>query len=251
MNKTEQHTDLLKKVNSINAGETDVIANMANIACSSERICTMLSVRVSPTLKSYIESEILPHYDAFDKGHRRDHAEYVISQALMLSSHYDVKPDMVYAAAAFHDTGLCEDRKSHHIVSARIIRADSRLPEWFSPAEIDIIADAAEDHRASSDHEPRTIYGKLIAEADRQIIPEVVIRRTIQFGLKNYPGMDREGHWQRTLEHLHEKYAEGGYLKLWIPESDNAARLEELRTIIRDEKRLRDIFEKMYQQETI
>jgi len=205
---------------------------------------------VSASLKSYIESEVLPRYDAFDKGHRRDHAEYVISQALRLASHYSVNTDMVYAAAAFHDTGLCEDRKTHHCVSARIIREDSHLAEWFSQSEIDIIADAAEDHRASSDHEPRTIYGKLIAEADRQIIPEVVIRRTIQFGLKNFPDMDCEGHWQRTLGHLHEKYAEGGYLKLWIPESDNTARLEELRSIIRNEKRLRELFEKMYQEET-
>lgn len=202
-------------------------------------------------LKSYIESEVLPRYDAFDKGHRRDHAEYVIAQALQLASHYSVNPDMVYVAAAFHDTGLCENRETHHIVSAKIIREDRRLVEWFSPGEIDIIADAAEDHRASSDHEPRSIYGKLIAEADRQIIPEVVIRRTIQFGLKNYPDMDQEGHWQRTLDHLHKKYAEGGYLKLWIPESDNAARLEELRSIIRDEKRLRELFEKMYQEENL
>jgi len=206
-------------------------------------------MKLTPSLKSYVESEILPRYDAFDGGHRRDHAEYVISQALLLSSHYDVNADMVYAAAAFHDTGLCEDRKTHHIVSARIIREDSHLAEWFSPAEIDIIADAAEDHRASSDHEPRTIYGKLIAEADRQIIPEVVIRRTIQFGLKNYPDIDIEGHWQRTLKHLHEKYAEGGYLKLWIPESDNAARLEELRATIKDEKKLKNLFEKMYREE--
>lgn len=94
--------------------ESDLIAGMA---------------KLSSSLKSYIDSEILPRYDAFDKGHRRDHAEYVISQALLLSSHYDVNTDMVYAAAAFHDTGLCEDRKTHHIVSARIIREDSRLAE--------------------------------------------------------------------------------------------------------------------------
>jgi len=236
-NKEELYKEALPKAKSLVGGKQDIDSDK-------------LGTKASPALKSYVEPEILPRYDAFDKGHRRDHAEYVISQALTLATHYDVNLDMVYVAAAFHDTGLCEDRKTHHIVSARIIREESRLPEWFSPAEIDIIADAAEDHRASSDHEPRTIYGKLIAEADRQIIPEVVIRRTIQYGLKNYPGMDREGHWQRALEHLHEKYAEGGYLKLWIPESDNAVRLKELRSIIRDEKRLRGIFEKMYQEET-
>lgn len=198
---------------------------------------------VNPDLRAYVETEIIPRYDAFDKGHRRDHVQTVIAQALALSAFYDVDPDLVYTAAAYHDTGLCEDRETHHLVSGRIIRADVQLREWFSTEQIETIAQAAEDHRASSDHAPRTIYGRLVAEADRQIIPETVIRRTVQYGLAHYPELDKEGHWARTLEHLHEKYAEGGYLKLWIPESPNAARLTELRALIRDETRLRTLFE--------
>jgi uncharacterized protein len=208
-----------------------------------------LTERILPELCAYVESEIIPRYDAFDKGHQRDHVRTVIAQALQLAAFYDVDPDMVYTAAAYHDTGLCEDRKTHHVVSARIIRNDARLREWFSPEQIELIADAAEDHRASSDHAPRTLYGRLIAEADRQIVPETVVRRTVQFGLSHYPELDKEKHWARTLEHLHEKYAEGGYLKLWIPESPNAGRLAELRALIRDEGRLRDLFEKFYTEE--
>ena len=205
---------------------------------------------IRPDLRAYIESEIIPRYDGFDKGHGRDHALTVITQALELSRHYDVDPEMVYAAAAYHDTGLCADRATHHIVSARIIREDGHLRAWFTPEQIETIADAAEDHRASSDHEPRTIYGRLIAEADRQIVPETVIRRTIQFGLSHYPELGKEEHWQRTLDHLHEKYAEGGYLRLWIPESPNATRLESLRAIIRNEGLLREVFERMFTEET-
>ena len=208
-----------------------------------------LKDRVNPALRAYVDAEILPRYDAFDKGHRRDHALTVIRQALDLAAYYDVDPDMVYTAAAYHDTGLCEDRASHHLVSGRIIREDARLREWFSEAQVETIAQAAEDHRASSDHAPRTIYGRLIAEADRQIVPETVIRRTIQFGLSHYPEMDKEGHWARTVEHLDEKYADGGYLKLWIPESPNATRLEALRAIIRDKGLLRQVFERVYEEE--
>jgi uncharacterized protein len=47
-----------------------------------------------------------------------------------------------------------------------------------------------------------------------------------------------------------EKYAEGGYLKLWIPESPNAARLAELRSIIADKPQLREAFERIYKEET-
>ena len=204
---------------------------------------------IRPEISSWIEESVLPRYDAFDKGHRRDHAQYVIGTALELSGHYDVDKEMIAVAAACHDLGLSVCRETHHFESGRIIRELTELRKWFSHGQIEIIAQAAEDHRASSQSEPRTIYGKIIAEADRQIIPDVVIRRTIQYGLKNYPEMDKEGHWQRTVEHLEQKYADGGYLRLWIPESSNAARLEELRRTIRDKAALRAVFEAVYKAE--
>ena len=68
--------------------------------------------------------------------------------------------------------------------------------------------------------------------------------------MANYPELDKEGHWRRTVEHLEEKYAEGGYLQLWIPESPNATRLAALRAIIRDKKLLREFFERLFTEET-
>ena len=205
---------------------------------------------MNPSLVEYIESDIIPRYASFDKAHREDHARTVIARALAMGEAYDIDRDMLYAAAACHDLGLAVDRKTHHLESGRIIRADARLREWFSPEQIETIAQAAEDHRASATTPPRSIYGRLVAEADRLIVPETIIRRTIQFGLSHYPELDREGHWQRTLEHLHEKYAEGGYLHLLIPGSPNEEPLERLRTIIRDEVRLREVFERMFSEET-
>ena len=151
---------------------------------------------------------------------------------------------MVYAIAAYHDTGLCEGRDTHHLVSGRIIREDRKLREWFDEEQIETMAQAAEDHRASNGHEPRSIYGKIVAEADRLITPEKVIHRTIQFTQDHFPDYDKEQQYQRFREHLLEKYSDTGYLRLWIPESDNAVRLEELRKIIRDENKIRNAFEK-------
>lgn len=198
------------------------------------------------TIRQYIELEIIPRYDNFDAAHGRDHVEYVISQSLKLSEYYDVDRDMVYVIAAYHDTGLAVDRKTHHLESGRIMRADRNLRQWFSEGQIETMARAVEDHRASSDHEPRSIYGKIVAEADRQIDPETIIRRTVQYGLSHYPELDREGHWQRMLDHLNEKYAEGGYLRLWIPESDNAGKLKELHEIIKDRDYLKSLFDRFY-----
>ena len=205
---------------------------------------------MNPSLVQYIESEVIPRYAAFDKAHREDHARTVIGRALAMGEAYDIDRDMLYAAAACHDLGLAVDRKTHHLESGRIIRADARLREWFTEEQVETIAQAAEDHRASATTPPRSIYGCLVAEADRMIVPETIIRRTVQFGLAHYPELDREEHWRRTLEHLHEKYAEGGYLHLLIPGSPNEEPLERLRDIIRDEKLLRDIFEEVFSEET-
>ena len=191
----------------------------------------------------YIEERIIPMYDGFDAGHGREHVRAVIEESVRLCGFYPVDVNMVYAAAAYHDTGLVVDRKTHHLESGRIIREDRELKRWFTDEQIEVIAQAVEDHRASSDHEPRTVYGKIIAEADRQIIPESIILRTVQYGLDHYPELDKEGHWARTCEHMAEKYDVGGYLKLWIPESRNADGLTRLREIIHDESRLRAMFE--------
>jgi uncharacterized protein len=210
------------------------------------KINMYIAGEIRKIMREYIEKEILPRYDSFDKAHQRDHADYVIRQSLELAAHYDVDMDMVYAVAAYHDTGLAVDRKTHHLESGRIVREDRRLTEWFSEEQIEIMAQAVEDHRASSGHEPRSIYGKIVAEADRQIDGMTILRRTVQFGLSHYPELDKEGHWLRTQEHLAEKYAEGGYLKLWIPESTNAPRLRAFQELLKDSARVRELFDDIY-----
>lgn len=204
---------------------------------------------INNELREYIEREILPRYDHFDTAHRRDHVDMVISAALHLAEHYDVDIDMVYTVAAYHDTGLVEGREHHHSVSRRIILSDSELRCWFTSEQIATIADAAEDHRASSKHEPRSIYGRIVAEADRVIDPDTIIRRTIQFTLTHHPELNKEEGYLRMVEHLHEKYDHGGYLKLWIEESENAKRLAALREIIANKPQLRSIYDRIYHEE--
>ena len=200
-------------------------------------------------LVAYIEEHILPRYESHDAAHRRDHAEGVIERSLALATHYDVDPDMVYTIAAWHDVGLCEGREQHHISSGRMLLEDNKMREWFTPEQLHTMREAIEDHRASSDHPPRTIYGAIVAEADRQIVPEVVMRRTVQYGLAHYPALSREEHWQRFLGHLHEKYDHGGYLKLYIPHSDNAVRLAELRALIAQPALLHTHFDALFEEE--
>ena len=199
-------------------------------------------------IRAFVEQEIVPRYDNFDAGHGRDHVQTVISQALDLARHYpEVDHCLLIVAAAYHDLGLAFGREQHHIHSARIVREDERLRQWFNEDEINTIADAAEDHRASSGHEPRTIYGRIVAEADRIIDGDTIVRRALQYGMKHEPGLDREGQYRRLMEHMREKYDYGGYLKLWIPQSDNARRLEEFRQTLADETAFRHMFDLIYE----
>ena len=205
---------------------------------------------MNPGLKRYIEREIIPRYEHFDRAHDVGHVRTVIARSLELAARYEVDADMVYAIAAYHDTGLVNGRENHHLDAGRILAADHELRRWFSEEQVEVMRQAVEDHRASADHAPRSIYGRIVAEADRVIDPATIIRRTVQYGLDHCPGLDREGHFVRCLAHLREKYAEGGYLKLWIPESENARRLEALREVIRNPELIRKAFDEAFDAET-
>lgn len=209
-------------------------------------------IGIREDIQKFVFDEIVPKYAGFDPAHKEDHALTVIEQAMLLmdrmsawraaqneetASNWQEVPEreMLFIAAACHDLGLVNGRERHHLDSGIIIRNDPRLRQWFTEKDIETIAQAAEDHRASGKSAPRSIYGKIVAEADRVIDGETIIRRTVQFGFTHYPSLDREAHIKRAVEHLREKYGRGGYLKLWIPWSDNATRLNALQEMIADD----------------
>ena len=202
--------------------------------------------QVSLDLMEFVERNILKRYNAFDAAHNINHAQRVIRGSIKLAQRMGADIDMAYVVAAYHDLGLEVERATHHIESGKILKADRRLDKWFSAQQIEIMRQAVEDHRASASRAPRNIYGKIVAEADRDLEPMSVIRRTIQFGLAHYPEKTKEEHWDRFVEHLQQKYSSAGYIKLWISGSDNEQNLRELRRIINDRQQLRQIFEQIF-----
>ncbi|MBQ7254079.1 MAG: HD domain-containing protein [Bacteroidales bacterium] len=197
-------------------------------------------------LKEYIESEILPRYEGYDSAHRKDHIGAVIRRSAALARGYDVDSDMVYTIAAYHDLGICEGREFHHLSSSRMMRGDKNLRQWFSEEQIEIMAQAVEDHRASAKSAPRSVYGRIVAEADRQIDADTIVRRTIEYGLDNYPQLDRQGQFNRFKEHIEEKYARGGYLKIWIPGGENDLKLKSFQSEIEKPGMMEKMFDKWY-----
>ncbi len=211
-----------------------------------------MSMIVSPSLDlvEFVETQILPQYSAFDKAHNTEHVIRVVRRSLELARQVGADLNMAYVVAAYHDLGLTGPRAIHHLTSGKILMADARLKRWFTAEQLKMMKEAVEDHRASASRSPRSIYGKIVAEADRDLSPETVIRRTIQFGLSNYPQLDVEGHWRRFMQHMNEKYSSTGYIRLWLHGSENERQLNELRTLIASPDKMRPVFDRIFTQET-
>lgn len=210
---------------------------------------TMLKNTASLDLVEFVETNILPRYAEFDKAHNLSHVNSVIRRSLKLVKTTGADINMVYAIAAYHDLGLSGPRAVHHITGGKILANDARLKRWFSAEQIRIMKEAVEDHRASASHAPRSIYGKIVAEADRNLEPETVFRRTIQFGINHYPEKTKEEQWERFMEHMQNKYSSHGYIKLWLPNSPNAKQLNEIRAYIAEPNRLRPLFDRLFEEE--
>ena len=209
----------------------------------------MIDNNVSLDLMEFVEQNILPRYNEFDRAHSLNHVTGVIRRSLEIGRNMGADMNMVYAIAAYHDLGLSGPRAIHHLTGGKILANDARLKRWFTPNQITIMREAIEDHRASASHAPRSVYGRIVAEADRDLEPTNVFRRTIQFGLANYPQLSHEQQWERFLEHMQQKYSEQGYIKLWIPNSPNGEKLRQIRTILHNPQELRNIFERLFEEE--
>lgn len=185
--------------------------------------------------REYIERNIISMYADFDGAHQMDHAYAVIDNSVKMAEELGVNPILAYLVAAYHDIGLSISRERHHIESAIMFRKDAHIAVILNNAEIDILADAIEDHRASSASLPRSIYGIIISDSDRLLDPATVMKRTIKFGLKNSPG-DMEHQRERCMEHLMNKYSRGGYLKYFLPSQRDVDNREKLYRIAESEE---------------
>ena len=206
---------------------------------------------VSLDIMEFVEQNILPRYNDFDKAHNLIHVNRVIKNSLQLALATGADINMAYVIAAYHDLGLEGPRAIHHITSGKILIADRRLRRWFSDEQIKIMKEAVEDHRASASHAPRSIYGKIVAEADRDMEPDNVFRRTIEYGLDHYPEKNKEEQWERFVDHMDHKYSAHGYIKLWLPNSPNEKHLIEIRDMINDRQALRSAFERIFNEVAI
>lgn len=167
--------------------------------------------KIDPKIKNYIETNILPKYKEL-KGHTSEHIDQVISRSFEFAKQApELNLDMVYVIAAYHDLGRLIDNETHNIESAKMLRKDEFLKTNFTPAEIDIMAEAVEDHRASLKYEPRSIYGKLVSSADRNPDVESMLSRAYDYAKLLNPNLSEDEIIEEARIHLREKYSPNGY----------------------------------------
>lgn len=167
---------------------------------------------INKTLKQYIEKNILPEYEKNEQGHGVEHIKYVVRRSLKFAEQVEgVNLDMVYTIACYHDIGHSIDAKNHEKVSADILADDENLYMFFTPDQIDIMAEAVEDHRASSNNEPRSIYGKIVSSADRRTDMSNVLTTMYTYNLKNNPQFSLQENIENAYNHICKKFASGGY----------------------------------------
>jgi uncharacterized protein len=191
---------------------------------------------VSADIQKYIETEIIPKYAGIG-GHTDEHIQQVITRSLRFAKQAgDVNIDMVYVIAAYHDLGRLIDDETHNYESAKMMRADDFLKARFSSEEIETMAEAVEDHRASLGHEPRSIYGKIVSSADRNTDVNAMLSRAYDYNKHLHPDFTEDETIEAVRIVLRKKYSPDGYAAstMYFDDPNFAGVLKRMEEITRD-----------------
>ena len=145
-----------------------------------------------------------PFYANGDKAHLIDHADDVCELALEINREYSEK--LVILASYLHDIFNATDRKKHNILAFEYVknRSDKFLKE-LNNKELELVAHAVLEHRASFKGEFFSKLSAVISSADRgrPDVAQTVIR-SMRYNNANA---------QDVYEHMVDKYGSNGYAK--------------------------------------
>lgn len=192
-------------------------------------------MNINKDLENYIKNEILPQYKKNDSGHSLEHIDYVLKRCFKFSEQFqNIDFNILYTIATFHDIAHHIDKANHEKLSAEVFYNDEKMKEYFKESERNLIKEAIEDHRASSDSSPRSDYGKIISSADRSTDIDDFLRRTHAYTLKHFPDCTKEEMLKRAYEHTEQKYGKSGYAKHYVKDEEYENFREEINLLLQD-----------------
>ena len=210
-----------------------------------------MNFSINQELKSYVEKEILPEYSKNDSGHNENHVKLVLERAFELSENHDVDENMIYTIVCYHDVACHIDREKHEIFSAERLYNDNNLKQFFTPEQLLVMKEAVEDHRASLEYTPRSIYGKILSSADRKVDVFDYLKTSMFFHKKKFPEATDEEMIEHSYEFAIKKFGKNGYAvqKFYIEDKKYKAYLDELQGLIDNrsefERRAREVLKKV------
>lgn len=206
---------------------------------------------LNESLVHYVTEQILPLYNNVDEGHNlTNHILPVIKDSLnlMTTLKTELNANIVYVVAAYHDLGLLKGRENHHLYSKRFVLRDQELRKYFTSEEINLIAEAVEDHRSTNTNKPRSIYGMIIADCDRNVNLDEIIFRTHLSIKSKYPNLDLsdfETEFAKAYEWIVAKNSKTGQLSFFLDKRKQKA-LTILQEQVLDKELIKRKYQKIY-----
>lgn len=196
-------------------------------------------MEIREELKSYIEKDIFEIYKLNEEGHSIGHIQYVVRRSLKFSHNIkDINQEMMYVIAAYHDIGHHIDAKKHEIISAKMLKEDEKIRQFFSKEQIKIMCEAIEDHRSSADSESRSIYGKIVSSADRNTSVWATLKRAYSYTKTHFPELNEEEVIEECREFLLKKFGRNGYArdKMYFEDNEYSQYLEDMTELAENKK---------------
>ena len=106
-------------------------------------------------------------------------------------------------------------------------------------------------HTSHLTYEPRSIYGKIVADADRNNTKYLVFSRPIKYGLKNEPKtFTKQQHIDRVYDFVQNKFGRNGYVKYWLDIPDARKEQTEVWNLLDDEEKCKVYIEGLFDEIT-
>lgn len=193
---------------------------------------------VNKDLCEYIENNIFPIYENNDLGHNLEHIKYVIMRSFKFADMiFNIDYNMVYTIASYHDIGHYIDAKNHEKISGDILFNDINLRNFFNYEQLIIMRDAIYDHRASLNGDPRSVYGKIVSSADRNVDIDILLKRTYSYCVSHSSNSSFNDIIVMSRNHLLDKFGLNGYAKekMYFDDFEYDMFLNELCKLLLDE----------------
>lgn len=206
-------------------------------------------------LKDYIMKNIKEKYKHFDKAHNVQHYNYVTKNCVnygkkLIEKGENIDLDIAYIVGAYHDIGIINGRENHALSSGKLVRVDAELKKYYDNNTIEIIAEAVEDHSSHLSYEPRSIYGKIVADADRSNSKYLIFSRPIKYRLKNVGCKSKNEIIDEVYEFVKNKYGRDGYVKYWLNIKETITEQNNIWNLLDDEESCRRYIEGLFDEIT-